>query len=110
MNHAARSLALSLLFALAACAPDPCARRCANDPEPSATSVSQCRDVQARISAATGPCAAELRIATSCLNASATCNASGQSTLDTSACSSQTTALAQCCLMNLGRASACTVR
>jgi hypothetical protein len=106
----ALALALSSLLALTACAPDPCARRCANDPEPSSSNVSQCRDVQARISAATGPCAVELRAATSCLNVNTACNASGRAELDANACSTQTNALVQCCLANLGRAPACAVR
>jgi hypothetical protein len=101
---------LSLTALLAACAPDPCSKRCPNDTEPSATDTARCRDTQSRINSASGPCANEIRTLNACVNNNTVCNSSGRSEFASGTCSSQTSAVAECCLRNIGQAPACALR
>jgi hypothetical protein len=110
MNRARRVSFLWLAVWLGACAPDPCSRRCPNDPEPDSVAVTRCRDTQSRINGATGPCATELRAFRDCTNGNTVCNSSGRAEFVTGTCSTQTSALAECCLRNIGQAPACLLR
>lgn len=107
-----RSVSLALSFvlsslALVACAPDPCAQRCPNDPMPTQTSTANCRAVQNNINTATGNCADEIRQASACLNANTFCDSNGRSSTATTPCNSKVSAVVECCVRNLGRAPAC---
>lgn len=101
---------LSLLLSsasLVACAPDPCAQRCPNDPRPTQTDMANCRAVQDNINTATGNCADEIRQANACINANTFCDSNGRSSTATTPCNAKTSAAVECCVRNIGRAPAC---
>lgn len=110
MTHLRRATLLFVALLLGACAPDPCAKRCANDPEPDNVTVTRCRDTQSRINTATGPCATEIRAARDCINVNTVCNSGGRSEYVAGTCDRQNSAVVECCLRNIGQAPACALR